>query len=236
MEVTVRPPPDADEDVIDDDAVVVVDALRASATVIALLEAGARSVRPVVSVEDADVSNDALMAGEHHGERLSGFDFGNSPREVRAHADRVADNRVVIQTTNGTNCVRRFDHAADVLMGSLVNARALADTVVETIPNSRRVVVVPAWRRGDYAPEDRYTAEALMRSIERALGREPSPYSERFVEADATTVFRESDTGEFLADKGAETDVRFCAQRNEFDAVPFLYEEGFIDLTRPRGG
>ncbi len=235
MEVTVRSPPDADEDVTDDDAVVVVDALRASATVVALLEAGAQSVRPVVSVEDANVPDDVLKAGEHHGERLPGFDFGNSPREVREHTEQVAGNRVVIQTTNGTNCVRRFDHAADVLMGSLVNARLLAESVVETLPDSRRVVVVPAWRRGEYAPEDRYAAEALVRTIERALGREPSPYSERFSEADATTVFRESDTGEFLANRGAETDVRFCAQRDQFDAVPFLRGEGFVDLTHSNG-
>lgn len=232
MEVTVRSPPEADEDVTDDDAVVVVDALRASATVVALLEAGARSVRPVVSVEDADVPEEALKAGEHHGERLPGFGFGNSPREVREHTEQVAGNRVVIQTTNGTNCVRRFDHAADVLMGSLVNARALAAAVSGTVPDSRRVVVVPAWRRDEYAPEDRYAAEALVRAIERALGRDPSPYSERFSGADATTVFRESDTGEFLAEKGAEADVRFCARRDEFDAVPVLHEEGFVDLAR----
>lgn len=232
MEVTVRSPPEADEIVTSDDAVVVVDALRASATVIALLEAGAQSVRPVISVEDTAVPHDVLTAGEHHGERLPGFDFGNSPRNVRTHADRVAGNRIVIQTTNGTNCVRRFDHAADVLMGSVVNARALADAIGKTIPDSRRVVVIPAWRRGDYAPEDRYAAEALMRAIERARGRSPSPYSTRFEKTDATTVFRESDTGEFLTDKGAEKDVRFCARRDVFDAVPFLHEGRFIDLTR----
>ncbi|EMA37587.1 2-phosphosulfolactate phosphatase [Halococcus hamelinensis] len=234
MEVTVRSPPEADEIVTNDDAVVVVDALRASATVIALLEAGAESVRPVVSVDDTDIPDDVLTAGEHHGERLPGFDFGNSPRTVRRHADRVAGNRVVIQTTNGTNCVRRFDHAADVLMGSVVNARALADTIGRTIPDSRRVIVVPAWRRGDYAPEDRYAAETLVRAIERALGRNLSPYSNRFKKTDAVTVFRESATGEFLTDKGAEQDVRFCARRNEFDAVPFLREEGFVDRTRSR--
>lgn len=235
MEVTVRPPPEADEDVTDDDTVVVVDALRASATVVALLAAGAQSVRPVVSVAKTTLPDDALIAGEHHGERLPGFDFGNSPREIRAHADRVRGERVVIQTTNGTNCVRRFDHAADVLMGSLVNARALAESVVETLPNSRRVVVVPAWRRGEYAPEDRYAAEALVRTIECALGREPSPYSDRFAGVDATTVFRESDTGQFLADKSAETDVRFCARQNEFDAVPFLCKEVFVDLADSDG-
>ena len=170
MDVTVRSATDAEETLTENDCAVVIDALRASATAIALLEVGAKSVIPVAGDGADRFGEDILKIGEHHGERIAGFDLGNSPTAVRERADLFAGEDVVLRTTNGTRCVERVDSAGTVVMGSLLNAEALVETCRDRLPTDSRVVFVPAGRRGDRAPEDTYTAVALARRLQAALG------------------------------------------------------------------
>jgi 2-phosphosulfolactate phosphatase len=170
MDVTVRSATDAAETLTENDCAVVIDALRASATAIALLEVGAKSVIPVAGDGADRFGEDVLKVGEHHGERIAGFDLGNSPTEVRERADLFENEDVVLRTTNGTRCVERVDSAGTVVMGSLLNAEALVETCRDRLPAESRVVFVPAGRRGDRAPEDTYTAVALARRLQAALG------------------------------------------------------------------
>jgi phosphosulfolactate phosphohydrolase-like enzyme len=58
------------------DLVMVVDALRASSTIVAALAGGARHVRPVATVEEC---RGGVTAGKRGGAKQAGFDLGNSP-------------------------------------------------------------------------------------------------------------------------------------------------------------
>src|SRR5690606_11885535 len=66
---------------------VVIDILRASTTIVHALAEGARAVLPFESVDDARAAaaiqspGSALLGGERGGERIEGFDLGNSPLE-----------------------------------------------------------------------------------------------------------------------------------------------------------
>jgi 2-phosphosulfolactate phosphatase len=170
MEVDVRSATDAAATIGEDDCAVVIDALRASATAISLLETGAKSVVPVSGNGADRFGDDVVKVGEHHGERIEGFDLGNSPLRVRERADLIEGEDVVLRTTNGTRCVERVEDAGVVMMGSLLNAEALIETCRDRLPDDARVVFVPAGRRGDPAPEDTYTAIALGRRLQAALG------------------------------------------------------------------
>ncbi|PSP75189.1 hypothetical protein BRC86_04055 [Halobacteriales archaeon QS_3_64_16] len=170
MDVTVLSASDAEEALTEEDCAVVIDALRASATAIALLESGAKSVVPVAGDGADRFGEEVLKVGEHHGERIEGFDLGNSPLAVRERADLFDGEDVVLRTTNGTRCVERVDGAGTVVMGSLLNAEALIETCRDRLSAESRVVFVPAGRRGDPAPEDTYTAVALARRLQAALG------------------------------------------------------------------
>src|SRR5207247_2327838 len=66
---------------------VVFDVLRATSSMITALANGATKIFPVITVEEAlELKKrlpDALLGGERHGDRIEGFDLGNSPLEYR---------------------------------------------------------------------------------------------------------------------------------------------------------
>ena len=65
----------------------VVDVLRATSTITTALVSGAAALRPCLSIDEArsgaaDLGRgQALLGGEERGERIPGFDLGNSPLE-----------------------------------------------------------------------------------------------------------------------------------------------------------
>lgn len=110
---------------------VIIDVFRAFSLECYLYEFGAKLVRPVGSVDDAwalkEKIPDAVLVGERQGIKLEGFDFGNSPSQIEAAADRIA-GRVVIHTTSaGTQGIVNAKNAQEILTGSFVNARAVAE-------------------------------------------------------------------------------------------------------------
>jgi 2-phosphosulfolactate phosphatase len=211
----------------EDDTAIVVDALRASATVVTLLEVGAKEVTPVTEVPPEGV-DDGVLVGEEEGKTLRRAALGNSPKEILNNASQVSGRSVVLRTTNGTGCVRQVGQAGSIYMGSLVNLTSLADTVDESVGEGD-VWVVAAGRRGDTAPEDIYTARRIASELldrgDVALNGEVSE------SRDATEVFRGSNTGRFLRSIGQREDIDFCAQTDRFGVVPVMEQGSFVDAT-----
>lgn len=115
---------------------VIIDVFRAFSLECYLYEFGAKLVRPVGSIEDAwalkEKIPDAVLVGERQGIKLEGFDFGNSPSQIEAAADRIA-GRVVIHTTSaGTQGIVNAQNAQEILTGSFVNAGAVAAYIRKT--------------------------------------------------------------------------------------------------------
>lgn len=228
MEVAICPAEAVGAQIGSDDVAFVVDALRASSTVVTLLDAGARAVEPVTELRSEN-PEEGLAVGEENGERLPDADFGNSPTAVRAHGDRIDGERVRIKTTNGTACVDSVRHAGTVGMATLLNRQAVADAVANgrlEVPG--RLWFVPADRRGDHAPEDHYTARRLRAAVlERLDGGESA---DQVGGGSAREIFLESETGDHLLDLGARDDVLFCARDDECSVVPVLRDGRFKPL------
>src|SRR3954454_15478197 len=88
---------------------IVLDVLRASSTMLAMFEAGARELllaeSPEAALMLADGKRDELgICGERGGLKVEGFDYGNSPAEV-SEAD-LSERDVVFVTSNGTGALR----------------------------------------------------------------------------------------------------------------------------------
>ena len=97
--------PEVDGASLAESAVVVIDVVRATTTIIEALANGARAIFPTESTEEAVRlasslgREDSLLCGERKGEKIEGFDLGNSPAEFTREV--VEDKKLVMSTTNG---------------------------------------------------------------------------------------------------------------------------------------
>jgi len=114
--------------------VVVVDLLRASTTICHALAYGAKCVVPCLEIAETwtrakQFSRDQIvLGGERGGERIEGFDLGNSPADYTA--DQVFGRTVLFTTTNGTKALAHARLASRVLIGAAANRATLAETIV----------------------------------------------------------------------------------------------------------
>ena len=115
---------------------VIIDVFRAFSLECYLYSMGATLIRPVGTVEEAWTwkrrEPDCLLIGERGGARCEGFDFGNSPSAV---SKETVGGRLLIHTTSaGTQGIVNATQAEEIVTGSLVNARAIADYILARRP------------------------------------------------------------------------------------------------------
>ena len=220
---------------VDDGAVlVVIDQIRASATMTTLLDIGCRDVLlagNVASARRLAADAGALLAGEWRARKPAGFDFDNSPSEI-ARAD-VRGRAVVPSTTNGTAVLHRVRGARHVLIGCLRNARACARAAV-TIADREGVGVriVCAGRHGRFVLEDAIAAGEIAAGVvaeASQLGRtavltDPAVACVRLrdAEPDPIVAMTESDGGRTLHQIHQEEDIAFVAAVDATTTVPVL--------------
>lgn len=134
---------------------VVIDVLRATTSICAALQAGARGVIPTAGPGEAGDMRAKLgadmvvLAGERNGVKIENFDLGNSPAEFSENV--VGGKLVIMTTTNGTLALRRAAGSKQLLAASLVNVSAVADAIAQ---EPRDLVMVCSGREGHFSIED----------------------------------------------------------------------------------
>ncbi len=69
-----------------------------------------------------------LIAAERDGQKVDGFDLGNSPFD---YIDaKVKDQKIALTTTNGTKAMYASKNAKNVLIGSFLNIEAVVNRLV----------------------------------------------------------------------------------------------------------
>lgn len=212
-----------------DRVVLVVDVLRASTTMVVAVANGCAAIVPVGEPEEArrraaQIGPAALVAGERGGERIPGFDLGNSPLEF--DAARVRGRIIVFTTTNGTAAILAARCASAVAVGALVNLGA----AVRWAEGTRRdVTIVCAGERGEAALEDTVCAGLLVeRFLPCAPGARLTPGAEgaRAVAAryatDLGRVAEDAPWARHLARAGHGDDVEACLGLDTVPVVPTL--------------
>ena len=108
--------------------VVVIDVLRAFTCAAYAFGHGAEAIVLVSTVDDAlalkRARPDVLLIGEVGGRIIPGFDFGNSPHDLRCSGDRLRGSTLVQRTGSGTQGVTSARNADAVHLGSLPVASA----------------------------------------------------------------------------------------------------------------
>ncbi|MDR2498475.1 MAG: 2-phosphosulfolactate phosphatase [Tannerellaceae bacterium] len=127
----------------DDKVVVVTDIFRATTTIVTAFHNGARSIRPVATVDEAQQAKEAgmLVGAERNVQRCDFADFGNSPFDYSS--SKVYQQDIVFTTTNGTKAVVAARKAFAIAAGAFVNISAVAEWCVR---HGRNVnVLASAW-------------------------------------------------------------------------------------------
>lgn len=141
---------------------VIVDVFRAFTTAAYVMANGAERIYPVGSLGEAfelkRLNPGWVLMGERGGERVEGFDYGNSPHEVSA-VD--FSGRTVVQTTSaGTQGIVNATEADGILAGSFVIAEATANYIRSRDPDVVSIVAMGLEGR-ERSPEDELFAEYL---------------------------------------------------------------------------
>jgi len=110
---------------------VIIDVFRAFTVEAYLMNSGAEKIIPVGDMEIAynykEKNPEAILVGERHGKILPGFNYGNSPSQLE---NIDFSNKVIVHTTSaGTQGIANAKNAKEILTGSLVNAKAIADYI-----------------------------------------------------------------------------------------------------------
>jgi len=219
-------------------AVVVIDVLRATSTMVHALANGARRIVPVTTVDEAvrkgeELGRDAvLLCGERDCQRIRGFDLGNSPEEFTA--DRVAGRTLVMSTTNGTPALLAAAGSAERLVCALLNAGAVAGRLAASELDA---LILCSGREGRFAYEDAYCAGLVLRRLRRLQPRVRTDDAGRAVlrllgrgQGSPLPVLRRSAAARRLLELGLGQDVQFCAQVDLHEVVPAFIEQR-IELT-----
>jgi 2-phosphosulfolactate phosphatase len=206
---------------------VVIDVLRATTMMAALLDAGARGIRPAAGVDEARAARtrepEALLAGERGGIALDGFDMGNSPSRIVP--DEVRGRVVILTTTNGTQAIERVRGAERCLTLSLTNLDAVAARLRAI---SSDTLVVCSGTDGGRSDEDELAAGMLadrLRGWDRtddaddAMDRATGAIG---ASGGIEAALRRSFHARRLIELGFEDDVRLCAHTSTTSTVPTL--------------
>jgi len=141
---------------------VIIDVFRAYTTACFVMANGAEKIIPVGDLEVAHnlkkENPNYLLIGERKGRILPGFDYGNSPSQIE---NTDFTGKTLIQTTSaGTQGIVNAVHAEEIITGSFVNARAIADYIKETKPDIVSLVCM-GYEGITHADEDIYCAEYI---------------------------------------------------------------------------
>jgi len=216
---------------------VVIDALRATTTIVTALGNGADAVVPMLTPEEAfeaareHPERRFVLGGERKGVRIPGFDLGNSPLEYTPA--QVKGRTVLFTTTNGTRAIRRAAGADRVYVASFLNAPAVAEALVR---QGKDVAICCAGSHDQFSLEDTGCAGAILAFLDRSgsrfatndLGWVALELYRRF-EGRLEEIFRLSEHGQLLNRLGMEADLGFCAQLGVSTLVP-VYEDGRVIL------
>lgn len=226
----------------------VIDVIRASSTIVSLLDSGCRSVYTLADQEKAKHLGDKknmLTSGEWRGVKLPGFDMENSPSEISKFPVKGRD--VALCTSNGTRVIDAAKNCVALYIGCLLNARACAGmALAEARAAGCDITIVCAGQYGDFVLDDGYCAGYMIKELETAgnelniklMLRDAARAAKALTIAypDARTAFRESDSGRTLLKLGGRDDFEFCLQLNTSQVVPQMQlSDGLICFTQGDG-
>lgn len=210
---------------------VVIDTLRATSVMVTALAHGLRDIRCVLEPEEAlmlkEGDSSLLLGGERNALRIPGFDLSNSPLEYTG--DRVEGRSLIMTTSNGTRTLLKTAGASDVLIGSVLNAAAVAR---EAFSLGRDIIFINAGTGGEFSLDDFITAGAILNELPGEAALSDLAWAAlllRNAHPDLHSALKGSLHYRKLQDLGFQADLDWCLSPNRFDIAP-RYRDGQVSV------
>jgi len=202
---------------------VIIDVFRAMTVEAYVIQNGAKDLIPMGDIDAAYAYRDAhpgtILMGERGGAMCPGFDFGNSPSQVK---DVDFTGKTVVHTTSaGTQGVANAVFATEMLTDSLVNAKAIAEYIKRS--GAEEVSLVCMGLAGkESTREDTLCAEYIKSLLEY----NPIDLAPGIAECKATSGAKFFKPGQSVF---PEEDFWLCTEADKFDFV-LRVEQGIDGL------
>lgn len=230
-------------------ACVVIDVLRATTSIAAILENGCAAIYPCASPGAARAlagtlrrrhgPGEILLGGEQDGKPIAGFDAGNSPLEYTR--ERIGGRTLAFSTSNGTRTLAAVQGCGEVFTAAFVNITAAArraERLLRAKPG-RSLLIACAGREGAYCEEDAVAAGVLLRILSGRAAPLALSDSARAAlriaggaERDPEKMLLSCCWGKRLCALGLGDDVAFCGRKDVTSVVPVL-ADGAITRAQP---
>ena len=146
---------------------VIIDVFRAFTVEAYLVNNGVEKLIPVgdkqIAYDYKEKYKDCILIGERRGIMLEGFDYGNSPTQIEKID--FSGKTVVHTTSSGTQGIANVKNAKEILTGSLVNAKAIAEYIKMQNPEDVSLVCMGNGGESE-AREDTLCAEYIKSLLE----------------------------------------------------------------------
>lgn len=213
----------------------VIDVLRATTTMVTALDAGCRDIIPCPSVEEATRLAETLgrenviLCGEREGNKINGFDLGNSPLEFTEAA--VRNKTLLMSTTNGTSVISRAKPAAVLSIAGFLNAGAVAGFLTS---GGGDILLICSGKLGRFSLEYMLCAGLLAGLVwegnPEAILTDGARMAVSLYKKEGKSLlkaFKQSQHGGYLASLGYQDDLKYASQLDISKTVP-VFKDGRI--------
>jgi len=205
---------------LSDTTCIIFDVLRATSSITTALAHGTLEIYPASTLEEAltlkKTMPHAELGGERHGEKIEGFDRGNSPLEYKNHLPK----KLITTTTNGTVALRACEQAHEILAGTLLNMEAVALHLQRHSPKQLLLVAAGTFR--ELALEDVFAAGMLCARFPNAVLTDAALTARSVFESfstDPLELLKQSKNGKVLLAKGKLDELQWCARVSSLNTV-----------------
>ncbi len=206
---------------------VIIDVFRAFSTACYAFGNGIQQIFPVGDLEKAyqlkQQNPDFILVGERNEQKPEGFDFGNSPTQLLT--DNLYGKSMVHTTSSGTQGIANATGASEILTGSFVNARAIANYIRKQ--NPEKVSLVCMGYSCQYpTDEDTLLAVYIKNELENTINDFPAMVEQ----------IKKGDGARFFAPEKQEwapqADFDLCLSLNRFDFVLKVENENGLNVLQ----
>lgn len=206
--------------------VVVIDVLRATSTICTAFNNGADHIVPLKTVDEglSYRSKGYIIAAERNGEKLEGFDFGNSPYSFTEAA--VKGKKIAFTTTNGTQAIDAARGADSIVIGSFLNLTALSNWLIHQ--NKNVICLCSGWQN-KFNLEDTLLAGAIAEKLLASNNYECNCDSSlaaihlyTLAKDDMFAFLEKSAHRKRLERLNIVKDISYCLTPDQTDVVPIL--------------